>query len=60
MYAVLRTDEEVEQTKRMCDLWGYYSEGLDNAGIYVNTDSDGWLNLSEVMENIEKVMRNEQ
>ena len=44
----------------MCDLWGYYSEGLDNAGIYVNTDSDGWLNLSEVMENIEKVMRNEQ
>lgn len=58
MYAVLRTDEEVKQIKRMCELWRFVDKGLDKTGVYYWADC--WINLSEIMENIEREIRNEQ
>lgn len=60
-YAVLRTDEEVKQFKHVCDYMGYADRGLNQSGVYMYSESDDrWLNLYEVMENIERVMRDEQ
>lgn len=60
-YAIARTDNEAESLKVVSDYWGLSNRGLNKAGVYMYSErSDCWTNLSEVIENIEKVVQDER